>query len=55
MHHAIERREFVLHYQPVVDLPSGAVTAVEALIRWQPPDGALVPRTGSSRWPSAPG
>jgi EAL domain-containing protein (putative c-di-GMP-specific phosphodiesterase class I) len=43
MHHAIEGREFVLHYQPVVDLPSGAVTAVEALIRWQPPDAALVP------------
>src|SRR4249919_3228405 len=43
MHHAIEQREFVLHYQPVCDLPSGAVTAVEALIRWQRPDGEMVP------------
>jgi diguanylate cyclase (GGDEF)-like protein/PAS domain S-box-containing protein len=43
MHHAIEREEFVLHYQPVIELASGAVTGAEALIRWQPPGGELVP------------
>jgi PAS domain S-box-containing protein/diguanylate cyclase (GGDEF)-like protein len=43
MHRAIEQREFVLHYQPVIELASGAVTGVEALIRWQPPGEELVP------------
>jgi len=40
---AIERREFVLHYQPKVDLAGGRVVAVEALIRWQSPERGLVP------------
>jgi diguanylate cyclase (GGDEF)-like protein len=42
LHHAIERGEFCLHYQPVVDLASGDFAAVEGLIRWQRPGHGLI-------------
>ncbi len=41
---AINRQEFVLHYQPRVDLASGEITGMEALVRWQHPvQGLLYP------------
>jgi diguanylate cyclase (GGDEF)-like protein/PAS domain S-box-containing protein len=40
---ALEREEFLLHYQPKVDLDTGEITGLEALIRWQQPDRGLVP------------
>jgi len=40
---ALERREFLLHYQPMVNMHTGEVKGVEALIRWQHPDRGLVP------------
>jgi diguanylate cyclase (GGDEF)-like protein/PAS domain S-box-containing protein len=40
---AIERREFVLHYQPKMDLESGRMAGAEALIRWNEPEKGLVP------------
>jgi diguanylate cyclase (GGDEF)-like protein/PAS domain S-box-containing protein len=43
LHHALERQEFVLHYQPKVDLRTCMLTGVEALIRWRHPQRGLVP------------
>jgi diguanylate cyclase (GGDEF)-like protein len=39
---AVERNEFLLHYQPKLDLRTGAIAGVEALVRWQHPDWGMV-------------
>jgi diguanylate cyclase (GGDEF)-like protein len=40
---AVEERELLLHYQPIVSLSTGAITGVEALLRWNHPARGLVP------------
>jgi len=40
---SLEAGEFVLHYQPVVELAGGRMVGVEALVRWRQPDGHLAP------------
>jgi diguanylate cyclase (GGDEF)-like protein/PAS domain S-box-containing protein len=39
---ALKQGEFVLHYQPQVDIASGAMTGTESLIRWRDPDRGLI-------------
>ena len=40
---ALENNQFLLHYQPIINLSSGDVIGMEALIRWQHPEKGLVP------------
>jgi EAL domain-containing protein (putative c-di-GMP-specific phosphodiesterase class I) len=42
LHHAFEREEFVVHYQPMTNLLTGSVVGAEALIRWNHPERGLM-------------
>ena len=42
LYHALLNREFVLYYQPQVNLETGRLSGVEALLRWQSPERGLV-------------
>jgi diguanylate cyclase (GGDEF)-like protein/PAS domain S-box-containing protein len=39
---ALQREEFLLHYQPKVDIASGRITGMEALVRWKRPESGMV-------------
>ena len=43
LRHALVRNEFILHYQPRIDLTTGRLIGLEALLRWQHPRFGLLP------------
>jgi diguanylate cyclase (GGDEF)-like protein len=45
LRHALERHQFTLHYQPKIEMASGKITGVEALLRWTHPTRGNIPPT----------
>jgi EAL domain-containing protein (putative c-di-GMP-specific phosphodiesterase class I) len=43
MRHALQKNEFIVYYQPLINLSTGKITGWEALVRWQHPEHGLVP------------
>jgi diguanylate cyclase (GGDEF)-like protein/PAS domain S-box-containing protein len=43
LHRALDRGEFLLHYQPKINLETNEITGVEALIRWKHPERGMIP------------
>ena len=43
LRHALDRNQFALHYQPKVDMATGQITGVEALLRWTHPELGVLP------------
>lgn len=43
LRHAIDRNEFELHYQPMIDTKTGKINSVEALLRWNHPKNGMIP------------
>lgn len=43
LHHALERNELLLHFQPVIEMPGRRVIAMEVLLRWHHPEHGLIP------------
>lgn len=44
LHYAVQRQEFLVYYQPIIDLKTGLISRLEALVRWQHPEhGLLLP------------
>ena len=52
---ALESEEFVLHFQPLIDVDGSHVRGAEGLVRWQHPEMGLIPPGTSSRSPSTRG
>ena len=42
LRHALDRNEFLIYYQPIMEMPSGRITACEALLRWAHPERGIV-------------
>jgi len=47
----LDQRQFVLYYQPEVELSTRKIVGLEALIRWQHPERGLIPPLEFIRWP----
>jgi EAL domain-containing protein (putative c-di-GMP-specific phosphodiesterase class I) len=42
LRHALERNQFTVHYQPIIDLSTGEMVSAEALLRWNHPERGLI-------------